>query len=95
MLGDALIGVIRQRDIRRALERGDKWTTVAEVMRRDIPSLGMDDSLTAVQDQLIQANSPVGAVYEDHHFMGLISFEDIERAFRTTRVRGKTASSVI
>jgi len=85
MLGDALVGVIRRRDIRDAMEQGKGYATMAEIMRRDIPSLDVDASLSEAQTHLLSANSPVAAVYEKSHFVGLISFEDIERAFRTFR----------
>lgn len=82
MLGDVLIGIIGRHDIRRALAEGQKWVTVAEVMRRDFPTLRPDATLTDAQDTMFQANSPVAAVYEGTRLCGLLSFEDIERAFQ-------------
>jgi len=82
MLGDVLIGIVERHDIRRALAEGQKWTTVAEVMRRDFPTLGLDATLTDAQDTMFQANSPVAAVYEGTRLCGLLSFDDIERAFQ-------------
>ncbi|RME50997.1 MAG: CBS domain-containing protein [Caldilineae bacterium] len=82
MLGDVLIGIIGRHDIRRALAEGQKWATVAEVMRRDFPTLRPDATLTDAQDTMFQANSPVAAVYEGTRLCGLLSFEDIERAFQ-------------
>lgn len=82
MLGDTLIGVVHRRDVYNAFEHENKWMTVAEIMRRNVPKLEMDSSLMNAQDQLVQADSPVAAVFEASRFQGLIGFEDIERAFQ-------------
>jgi Zn-dependent protease/predicted transcriptional regulator len=82
MLGGALIGVIRRHDIRLALERGKSHATVAEIMDDDVPRIEIDAGLDEAQEQLLQSRNQVAAVYEGVHFMGLLSFEDIERAFQ-------------
>ncbi len=89
LLGDTLVGAIRRRDIREAMEQGKSYATVAEIMRRDIPTLDANASLSETQTYLQNTNSPLAAVYEDSHFAGLISFEDIEHAFRTFRAKRK------
>ena len=81
MLGNSLLGVIRRQDIRQALERGGSLATVAEVMRRDVPRLDAEASLVEAQEELVRSESYVAAVYDDFQFLGLIGFEDIERAF--------------
>lgn len=78
---DTLIGIIRRGDIRKALERGRKETTVAEVMHRDFPALGADAPLSEVQAKLIASDSSVAAIYKDTQLMGLIDFDDIQHAF--------------
>ncbi|MFQ5436217.1 MAG: site-2 protease family protein, partial [Anaerolineae bacterium] len=42
MLEDVLLGVLRRKDIRHALERGERWATVSEVMKRDVPKINVD-----------------------------------------------------
>lgn len=88
MLGDALVGVVRRQDIRQEMEQGNTTATVSEVMRRNIPHLSAESSLVEAQEQLVQTNCSVAAVYEEHRFIGLLSFEDIERAFNTFTRRG-------
>ena len=88
MLGDALLGVVRRQDIRKALERGHNYTTVSEVMDHDVPKLSVDTSLIEAQEQLARSKSQVAAVYEDLQFVGLLSFDDIERAFYAFSSRG-------
>ena len=88
MWGDALLGVIRRRDIRQALERGLGSATVSEMMERNVPEIQLDTPLMEAQEQLFRANNHVAAVYEDHQFIGLLGFEEIERALYTFIGRG-------
>ncbi|MEM7028713.1 MAG: site-2 protease family protein [Chloroflexota bacterium] len=81
MLGDSLVGVIRRRDIRQALKQGSSLQTVTEIMQRDIPRIHADTPLVEAQEALVQSSSQVAAVYEDFQFLGLLSFEDIERLY--------------
>lgn len=88
MLGGALLGVIRRRDIRQALERGLGFVTVAELMKQNVPEINIDTPLIEAQEHLVRSDSQVAAVYEDRQFIGLIGFEDIERAFHMFTRRG-------
>ena len=81
MLGDALIGILRRLDVRQALEQGKSWSTVAEIMHRDFPSLKEDTPLLEVQEKLFQSGGQVAAIYRDTQFLGLVGFEDLEQAF--------------
>ncbi len=85
MLGDVLIGIVRRHDIHRALSNNGKQMTVAEVMQRDFPTVTIDSSLTDAQETLFEANSSVAAVYDGTYFVGLIDYNDIDRAYRLYR----------
>lgn len=91
LLNNVLAGVVHRADIYRALEKGNPHTCVADIMRRDVPRLEADMLLSEAQDHLAQANSPVAAVYEDGQQLGLIGFEDMERAFRVIKAQKRMA----
>lgn len=93
MLGDALMGVVRRQDIRQALEHGRSLATVAEIMKRNVPKVNIDDTLHEAQEQLTNSDSQVAAVYDDFRFVGLVGFEDIERAFYMLSKQGSTMRS--
>jgi CBS domain-containing protein len=57
-------------------------------MDHDVPKLSVDTSLIEAQEQLARSKSQVAAVYEDLQFVGLLSFDDIERAFYAFSSRG-------
>lgn len=87
LLDRVLLGVIHRADIYYALEKGNSQATVADMMRRNVPRLEADMLLSEAHEQLAQANSPVAAVYEDGQQIGLIGFEDMERAFRVLKAQ--------
>lgn len=85
VLGENLLGIIRRHDIRQAMNAGKQRATMAEIMRRNIPSVDIDSSLTDLETLLSQKKHTVAAVYESNHFKGLVGYEDIERAYRLYR----------
>ncbi len=85
VLGENLLGVIRRNDIRQTMNTGKQWATMAEIMRRDFPSIDIDATLTDLENLLSQKKQIAAAVYEDNRFKGLVDYEDIERAYRLYR----------
>ncbi len=81
LLGDKLIGILLRQNVLQALDKGQNWKTVAEVMQRNFSRLSYDMPVSEVQNYLLQAKMPVAAVYRDTQFLGLVGFEDIERAY--------------
>jgi CBS domain-containing protein len=49
---------------------------------RDVPAVYPTTTLAEVQDQLAEASSRVAAIYDGPLFRGLISLEDVQRAFQ-------------
>lgn len=79
-----LMGVLSSSKVMQALQQGQWHRRVSEIMEqvRHIPTVAVNASLDEVQDQLSQNSSRVAAVYDGLHFKGLISLDDIYRAFR-------------
>lgn len=85
-----LLGVATRSSIARAMERGQWYQTVSDVMQhaRNIPRVALNSPLDEVQEKLTQTSSRVAAVYDGLHFRGLISTEDIYRVFRMLSQNG-------
>jgi Zn-dependent protease len=85
-----LLGVVSRSDVARAVERDQWYTPLTEIMQpaEIVPRVTPNTTLAEVQDKLAQASSRVAAVYEGPLFQGLISLEDIRRAFYFLSRRG-------
>lgn len=83
-LSGQLLGVASRGNIARAMERGQWYRHVSEIMQqaRYVPIVALNAPLDEVQEKLLQTSSRVAAVYDGLHFRGLISLDDIYRAFR-------------
>jgi Zn-dependent protease len=78
---NSLVGIVSREGVRRALEKGQNWVYVAEIMHREFTKLDIDTPLSVVQMELVESDVPIVAIYEAEQFQGLLGFEDIERAF--------------
>lgn len=76
-----LMGVVSQGSIARAMQQGLWHQHVVDLMDRDVPRVALTTSLDEVQQQLTSTSSRVVAVYEGMNFRGLISMDDVARAF--------------
>ena len=87
-----LLGVVSRAAVAQAAERNQWYTPLAEIMRpaERIPTVTLNTNLSEVQEKLAQASSRVAAVYDGPLFRGLISLEDIRRAFYFLSQRGLT-----
>lgn len=79
-----LLGVVQRADVARALKHGQWQRSMAELMRpvQNVPSVTLHTNLAEVQDKLADASSRIAAVYDGPFFQGLISLEDVQRAFQ-------------
>jgi CBS domain-containing protein len=79
-----LMGVLSSSKVMQALQQGQWHRRVSEIMEHAgyIPKVATNARLDEVQDKLSQTSSGVAAVYDGLHFRGLISLDDIYRAFR-------------
>jgi Zn-dependent protease/CBS domain-containing protein len=80
-----LLGVATGRNIAQAVEGGQWYRRVSEIMQQagHIPIVRFNTPLDEVQEKLVETSSRVAAVYDGLHFRGLIGLDDIYRAFRS------------
>lgn len=78
-----LMGVASRRRIVQAMQAGQWYRRITEIMEqaRHIPQVALSTPLDEVQDKLAQTSSRMAAVYDGLHFKGLITVDDIYRAF--------------
>ncbi|MGQ9904367.1 MAG: site-2 protease family protein [Anaerolineae bacterium] len=81
MQGSQLIGIITRADVLRNLNEAANDTYVTEIMRRDFLKVNCTKMLDEVQQLMAEHNQRVVAVYDNDHFLGLVSIEDISEAF--------------
>jgi Zn-dependent protease/predicted transcriptional regulator len=85
-----LVGIATGHNIRRAVMQGKWYHRVADIMQhaRGVPIVAFNAPLDEVQEKLIQTSSRVAAVYDGMHFRGLITIDDIYRAFQFLSRKG-------
>jgi stage IV sporulation protein FB len=78
------LGVVHGGDVARAMERNQWYSHLAEIMQpaQRVPAVTLNTPLSEVEEKLARASSRVAAVYDGPFFRGLISREDVYRAFR-------------
>jgi Zn-dependent protease/CBS domain-containing protein len=88
-----LLGVASSGDMIQAMERGQWHESIAEIMQpvHRVPSVYLNTTLAEVQDKLAEASSRIAAVYDGPLFRGLISLEDVQRAFQFLSHTGSAA----
>jgi CBS domain containing-hemolysin-like protein len=79
-----LLGVVHSSEVARAMERGQWHQPMTEIMQpvQNVPTVTLNTTLAEVQDRLAAASSRIAAVYDGPLFQGLISLDDVYRAFR-------------
>ncbi len=85
MLGESLLGILRRSDVKRALNAGHRMSTVAEIMHRQYSKVSDNQSLEEAQELLENSASGAAGVYNNEQLVGLIDFEDINRAYKFNR----------
>ena len=79
MRGAQLLGVVRRSLILEVLARHSEDVAVSTIMSAP-PRIAADQSLAEARQLLSEAPSSVAAVFDDGHFVGLVSAEDIAEA---------------
>ena len=79
-----LLGVTSGGRVARALSEGHRAIGVTEIMQhaRHVPRVALTATLDEVQTKLETTSNRVAAVYDGLNYRGLISAEDIQRAFQ-------------
>jgi CBS domain-containing protein len=76
-----LVGILSREDLLAAIRRGSGTMHVEEAMRRDFPIVSPDDPLGHAQQLIAQTGLNALPVFDQDYFLGLISLEDINRAY--------------
>jgi Zn-dependent protease/CBS domain-containing protein len=87
------LGVVSRGDVAKAV-RQDRWyTPMTEIMQPAgiVPRVTPNTTLAEVYDQLTEGSIQVAAVYDGPFFRGLISLDDIGRAFQLLSQRGSAS----
>lgn len=84
-----LMGVATKNSVTQAMQRGQWHWRITEIMQHatTIPRIALTATLADVQDKLTEASSQVIAVYDGLHFRGLLTTNDIYRAFQVPQGR--------
>jgi len=77
----ALVAVLTRHDLLAATRQGGGTIRVEQAMRREFPSVTPDDPLLHAQQLIAQTGLTALPVFDQAHFLGLISLEDINRAY--------------
>ncbi len=77
-----IVGLLTHTDIVRALKTQDADTLVRQVMRTDFPTLGPDEGLFQVHQQMQASELDALPVIDDGEFAGLLTSRDINEAYQ-------------
>jgi len=76
-----LVGILSRDDLLAAFQRGDRDVRVAQMMRREFPVVSPDDMLLTAQQLIAQTGLVALPVFDRGLLVGLISLEDVNRAY--------------
>ena len=76
-----LEGILARNDLLAALRQVGGATRVEQTMRRDFPRVSYDDPLLHAQQLIAQSGLTALPVFDQARFLGLITLEDINRAY--------------
>jgi CBS domain-containing protein len=76
-----LVGMLSRDNMLAAIRQGGGYVRVEQAMQREYPTVSPDDRLLRAQQIIAQTGLSALPVFHQGHFMGLISLEDINRAY--------------
>ncbi len=79
--GGVLVGILSRDDLSAAIRGGRGFARVEEAMRCEFPTVSPDAPLLRAQKLIAQTGLGALPVFDREHFLGLISLEDINRAY--------------
>ncbi len=77
-----IVGLLTHTDVVRALKMGEPDGLVRDVMKKDFPTLRLDDGLFEVHQQMQQSGLDALPVIEDDRFVGLLTSRDVNEAYQ-------------
>ncbi len=81
-----LIGLLTRNDLISALQQRGSNAFVVSVMRKDFPTVSLDDTLFAAQQKMIESRIEALPVIENGAFRGLLTLRDVDEVFRLLSV---------
>ena len=84
--GSAIMGLLTHTDLIRALKQRRPETPVREVMRTDLPSVGLDDGLFEVHQHMAKARLDALPVMDGEQFLGLLTRQDVNEVYQLLSV---------
>jgi stage IV sporulation protein FB len=76
-----LVGMLSRENLLAAIRQSGGYVRVEQAMQREFPTVSPDDQLLQAQQIIAQTGLSALPVFHQGHFMGLISLEDINRAY--------------
>ena len=77
-----IVGILTHTDIVRALKMRQPDVPVRDVMKKDFPTLRLDDGLFEVHQEMQQSGLDALPVIEDDRFVGLLTTRDVNEAYQ-------------
>jgi len=81
-----LIGLLTKTDLISALQQRGSNAFVVSVMRKEFPTIGLDDSLFKAQQAMVENRIEALPVMESGQFRGLLTLQDVDEVFRLLSV---------
>ncbi len=81
-----IVGLLTHTDVIRALKQRRPETPVREVMRVEFPTVGLDDGLFEVHQQMAEAGLNVLPVMDEGQFLGLLTRRDVNEVYQLLSV---------
>lgn len=96
-LSGEFLGVATGQNVSAAMQQGLWHRRITDIMHHahNIPRIALNTSLMEAQDKLAATSSQVVAVYDDLHFKGVITANDIYRIFRLMSQSGPAGQRVM
>ena len=85
-----LVGVLTREDVAQGFQRYGPDVIIGRVMRTDFPVAQAGDTLLDLQHKMRSSGSSAISVVEGRRFLGLVTLEDIRKAFRPRPARWQT-----
>ena len=80
--GGALVGLLTRTDLISALQQRGSNAFVVSVMRKEFPTIELDESLFGAQQKMAENNVEALPVMEGGQFRGLLTLRDVDEVFR-------------
>ena len=77
-----LIGMLTKTDVLAALQNRGPTAFVVSVMRKQFPTVGLDDSLFKAQQAMVENRIEAVPVLENGQFRGLVTLQDVDEVYR-------------